>query len=164
MTLHKDDIENLRTAWKASIVTGDPFSVEYRRRRADGEYIWFLGKCNPVLDNDGKIVRWLGLSTDIHALKIAELNLTVIQKELHLERQLMDAVIAHLPIALLASRPSGEIFLANARMASIFSEEVSVNSSNEKEDPKRWKGIHDDGSPYTDEDWVSSLFIHQKHI
>ncbi len=39
--------------------------MRYRVRRADGVYRWVSGQADPLWDNDGRIVQWYGLSTDI---------------------------------------------------------------------------------------------------
>jgi PAS domain S-box-containing protein len=42
--------------------------MQYRiRRAADGEARWHLGRALPVHGDDGRIVRWFGTCTDIHA-------------------------------------------------------------------------------------------------
>ena len=32
---------------------------------ASGEYRWVIGRANPIRDETGKIVRWIGTCTDI---------------------------------------------------------------------------------------------------
>src|SRR5258706_4364906 len=46
-----------------------------RLRRADGEYRWFLVRTVPLRDEQGKIVKWYGTSTDIEDRKRAEMAL-----------------------------------------------------------------------------------------
>ncbi len=41
--------ENLRT-WRHSIETGEPFHLEHRFRRADGEYRWHLSRAHAMRD------------------------------------------------------------------------------------------------------------------
>src|SRR4029077_11264634 len=43
--------------------------VEFRIRRADGEYRWFKARGVPVRDGAGKIVKWFGSCTDITDLR-----------------------------------------------------------------------------------------------
>src|SRR4029077_14768465 len=43
--------------------------VEFRIRRADGEYRWFKARGVPVRDGAGKIVKWFGTCTDITDLR-----------------------------------------------------------------------------------------------
>ncbi|WP_228056183.1 PAS domain S-box protein [Microcoleus sp. LEGE 07076] len=64
--LHPDDVENCLERWKTSVQTGGTYEVEYRFKRAsDGSYRWHLGRALPVLDAEGKIIKWFGTCTDI---------------------------------------------------------------------------------------------------
>jgi light-regulated signal transduction histidine kinase (bacteriophytochrome) len=62
--------------------TGDNFEVEQRLRRFDGQYRWFLVRASCVRDEDGKIVRWFGASTDVHEQKESETALRRAHREL----------------------------------------------------------------------------------
>ena len=42
-----------------------PFTFEERIRRKDGQYRWFLVHFNPLLDDQGRVVRWYPTATDI---------------------------------------------------------------------------------------------------
>jgi formate hydrogenlyase transcriptional activator len=46
--------------------------MEKRLLGKDGRYRWFLVRCNPVLNDDGDVVRWFGTATDIEDRKLAE--------------------------------------------------------------------------------------------
>ncbi len=70
--LHPDDRERTLERWQHSLRTGEPYSIEYRFRRADGEYRWFLGQAMPLRDEAGEIVEWFGTLTDISDQKRAE--------------------------------------------------------------------------------------------
>ncbi|MGH8585652.1 MAG: PAS domain-containing sensor histidine kinase [Gammaproteobacteria bacterium] len=64
--IHPDDVaENVRV-WQQSIDTGEPFHFEHRFRRADGEYRWHISRALPMRDVQGRIVMWIGSSTDVH--------------------------------------------------------------------------------------------------
>ena len=67
--LHPDDRDRTLARWQHSLRTGDPYSVEYRFRRADGEYCWFLGQAMPRRDDAGRIIEWFGTLTDISEQK-----------------------------------------------------------------------------------------------
>jgi PAS domain S-box-containing protein len=60
------------TRWMRSVETGHPYEVEHRIRRADGVYRWFHVHGLPLLDTEGRIVRWYNLVTDIDERKKAE--------------------------------------------------------------------------------------------
>jgi len=63
--LHSDDLPTRTEKWEHSLLTGDPYEIEYRLRRADGSYRWFLGRANAIRDETGKIIKWFGTCTDI---------------------------------------------------------------------------------------------------
>jgi formate hydrogenlyase transcriptional activator len=51
---------------------GVPFENEQRFLRKDGKYRWFLHRYNPLLDEQGKVIRWYTTGTDIEDRKQAE--------------------------------------------------------------------------------------------
>lgn len=73
-TVHPQDLPYGIQRWKAAIAQGEPFEVQYRLRRADGEYRWHVVAARPVRDASGRIQRWVGSGTDIedqlHAARI----------------------------------------------------------------------------------------------
>ena len=63
--LHPGDRDAARAAWSHAAVDG-LFEVEHRiRHAASGHYYWFQTRGVPVRDAEGRIVEWLGTSTDI---------------------------------------------------------------------------------------------------
>ncbi len=73
--LHPEDRQVSFEKWRHSLRTGEPYQVEHRCRRFDGEYRWFLERAKPIWDDEGRIVRWFGTSTDIEEQKTAEASL-----------------------------------------------------------------------------------------
>jgi len=51
--------------WKSSIATGQPFSMVFPLRGADGVFRPFLTKVMPLTDDQGCVVQWFGTNTDI---------------------------------------------------------------------------------------------------
>ena len=70
--IHPEDIARAGGIWRAAIEAGMVSEVEYRLRKKDGEYRWHLGRSEPVRDDAGAIVKWVGTATDIEARKQAE--------------------------------------------------------------------------------------------
>src|SRR6201987_5661388 len=71
--VHPTDLKRHWEKWCASLATGEPFENEVRyRRAADGQYRWFLSRAVPLRDEQGKILKWYGVSTDIDDRKRAE--------------------------------------------------------------------------------------------
>lgn len=67
--LHPGDQERAWEVWRHSLSTGEPYEIEYRFKRFDGEYRWFLGRALPLRDDIGTILKWYGTCTDIHDQK-----------------------------------------------------------------------------------------------
>jgi len=67
--LHKDDLDRVFKTWAEAISTGCDYVIEFRVRRADGQYRWFLVRAMPIKDAAGNIMRWFGTCTDIHEQK-----------------------------------------------------------------------------------------------
>src|SRR6266404_376822 len=67
--MHPDDRERVMFQWTRSIQTGNAYEIEHRIRRADGVYRWFQVRSRPLLDTEGRIVRWYNLVTDIDERK-----------------------------------------------------------------------------------------------
>jgi PAS domain S-box-containing protein len=70
--VHPDDRAGTIEKWKRSLETGEIYLNEYRLRRHDGTYRYFLARAVPVRDETGRVQRWLGSSTDVHDQKLAE--------------------------------------------------------------------------------------------
>lgn len=67
--LHPDDRERTLSTWHHALATGEPYSIEYRFRGADGRYRWFIGQAAPLRNSAGAIVQWFGTLTDISERK-----------------------------------------------------------------------------------------------
>ena len=98
--LHPDDQARARERWAHSLRTGEFYEIEYRFKRRDGAYRWFLGQARPIRDAEGKVVRWFGTCTDIHEQRMLQeklqrsyedLELKVSFRNLDLERELAAA-------------------------------------------------------------------------
>jgi PAS domain S-box-containing protein len=69
---HPEDIERVRAVWEKSHLSGTPIELDYRVRRADGTYRWHFSRVLPIRDAYGRIIRWLGTTSDIDDRKRAE--------------------------------------------------------------------------------------------
>ena len=70
--VHPDDLERHASKWMEAVATGKPHESEVRSRRSDGQYRWQLDRGVPLRDEDGNIVKWYGVTTDIEDRKRAE--------------------------------------------------------------------------------------------
>src|SRR6266436_345092 len=69
--IHPDDLERHAGKWMEAVATGKPHEIEVRSRRSDGQYRWQLDRGVPLRDEDGNIVKWYGVTTDIEHRKRA---------------------------------------------------------------------------------------------
>jgi len=71
--VHPEDLDGHAANWLNSLSTGMPLEGEVRQRRAaDGQYRWFMVRAVPLRDDQGKILKWYGISTDVDDRKRAE--------------------------------------------------------------------------------------------
>ena len=70
--VHPDDLAAIGERWYAAVRAGEPFTMEFRLKRHDGAFRWFLCRAEPVRDAEGRTVRYYGTSTDIDDQKRIE--------------------------------------------------------------------------------------------
>lgn len=62
---HPDDLDRVREAFRAHIEDREPFDIEYRMQRSDGEYVWIHSRAAAIRDESGIAKRIVGTITDI---------------------------------------------------------------------------------------------------
>jgi PAS domain S-box-containing protein len=70
--LHPDDRDSVSREFAKALATGNSYSVVYRLKIKDGTWRWVLSRAEPSKDEAGNIVRWFGVTIDIHERKVAE--------------------------------------------------------------------------------------------
>lgn len=68
-SIYPNDLERVTRAWMISMKTGAPFKEEYRLKRFDGAYRWFIGRAIPIRNPKGIIQYWIGTAMDIEEEK-----------------------------------------------------------------------------------------------
>jgi PAS domain S-box-containing protein len=97
---HPEDLKKLELMHERAPPEGGPLETEARIRGKDGQYRWFLIRDSPLLDEQGRVLRWYGTRTDIEDRKRAEEAYAKAQAELaHVTRVMtmgeLAASIAH---------------------------------------------------------------------
>ena len=94
--IHPEDLERVREQRQEALAHPIPFENEQRTLGKDGIYRWFLIVYNPLLDEQGRLIRWYVAGTDINdskqakeALQASELKLRQDEEEL---RQIVDLI------------------------------------------------------------------------
>ncbi|MGI8431258.1 MAG: hybrid sensor histidine kinase/response regulator [Chthoniobacterales bacterium] len=70
--VHPQDLPLALKGWERSLASGERYEMEFRLRRHDGEYRWFLVRAQAMRAASGAIEQWFGTNTDIHDLKTAQ--------------------------------------------------------------------------------------------
>lgn len=83
--VHPGDLAGAVAIWRHAIENEESYETEFRLRRADGAFRWFLARAVPARDQHGRIIRWIGTNTDVHDQKqiadqLAQLNSTLAQR------------------------------------------------------------------------------------
>ncbi len=66
--LHPDDRPLAFEAWRKAVEEKEPYDLEYRIRRRDGQYEWFKARARPIRNEAGQIVHWFGTALNIDKL------------------------------------------------------------------------------------------------
>jgi PAS domain S-box-containing protein len=86
--VHPEDLPDAAAQWVLALQRGEVYETEFRIRRADDSYRWFLVRAVPVRDGSGTIIRWIGTNTDIESARRQAAELATLNAEL--ERQVQE--------------------------------------------------------------------------
>jgi len=68
--MHPGDVQIMSEKWEKALREGRPFIAEYRlKNRVTGNYRWFFCNIQPLRNDEGKVLKWIGASTDIQHFK-----------------------------------------------------------------------------------------------
>lgn len=70
--MHPDEFSAFQTGLHAAAQSGIPYVSEMRFKNTEGKYIWHLNIASPILDEENKLIMWVGSTTDIQVLKEEE--------------------------------------------------------------------------------------------
>ena len=60
--VHPDDVPETAKTYYHAIESGTTYHGVLRLRRADGEFRWHHVRCEPLRDEQGRVIQWYGLS------------------------------------------------------------------------------------------------------
>lgn len=90
--LHPDDLTPCMKTFNDAFIQHQSFQMEYRLRRADGQYRYVLDTGEPYINKEGKFSGFIGSSTDITERKNHENQLRLSQLELTQHNQEMQFI------------------------------------------------------------------------
>jgi len=110
-SVHPDEVCMFRETLGRSLASGEPFSLRYRLRRADGAYRWMSSRAEPLRDHADCILQWYGVCHDIDDQVLTE---EALRRSKHQLEQMIDA----LPINILSFDPARKLTYASKRYLS----------------------------------------------
>jgi PAS domain S-box-containing protein len=128
--IHPEDVQRAYESWAMALRDKTQYGIEFRVRRADGEYRWFLVRALPIHNAQGVVTRWFGTCTDVHEQR--ELQAKLAQSEARL-RQLADTI----PQLAWMAKPDGNIFWYNQRWYAY------TGTTPEQVEGWGWQSVHD---------------------
>jgi PAS domain S-box-containing protein len=145
VAFHPEDLPLLMKTWQELLMSGQSGEIEARLRRHDGAYRWFMIRVEPLRDDEGKIVRWYGTSTDIDDRKRAE-------EALHDREQSLRLVVDGIAGLVAIMSATGEVEVVNRQVSDYFGKAV--------EEMKGWStsdAVHPDDLPAVISAWRHSV-------
>ncbi|ERT09390.1 sensory box protein [Lyngbya aestuarii BL J] len=147
---HPDDYPHLQQAWEEAKQQGEFFEAEFRYRRHDGVYRWFMGRAVPLKDEVGNVIKWIGTTTDIHERKQAEAEREQLLQQLETERSRMNAILQQMPAGvLIADEATQKLVLANQQVEQILGYSYPLDLELDAYTQTiTFTGFHPNGQPY----------------
>lgn len=114
--IHPGDAEATFAAWARALRTDEAYEIEHRLQTVDGSFRWHLSRALPLRNRQGKVARWFGSATDIHALKTAqrEAEQLVVERQAILETMIQGLAVVGFDGALQYMNPAGRRILGLA--------------------------------------------------
>jgi PAS domain S-box-containing protein len=80
--VHADDLQLCMATYENAFDRREPFHMEYRLRRRDGEYRWVFDQGVPRFDPDGSFAGYIGSAFDVTELRLAQEALSGMSQKL----------------------------------------------------------------------------------
>jgi hypothetical protein len=142
--VHPQERGHVTNEWLHSVRTGQPYDVIHRMRRFDGTYRWFHVRAEPFRGDDGQIINWYALLTDIDDRKKAEEALQKSEQQLRL---LIDTI----PALVWTATPDGRrSYTSNRTLLYLGMEHDNLNES-------RFNKVHPHDSAALEQAWARAL-------
>jgi PAS domain S-box-containing protein len=117
--VHPEDLQRCVDTYVRAFDAREPFTMEYRLRRHNGEYRWILDNGVPLFEADQRFAGYIGSCVDIHERKKRNEK---VKREQDFLRQVIDCA----PNLIFAKDRQGRFTLANQAVADIYGTTVEA--------------------------------------
>jgi PAS domain S-box-containing protein len=129
--IHQDCHERVIEKWNKAQKEKHSFENEQRMLIHSGNYHWFKVTATPQIDEQGNILKWVGLSIDIQKEKEAELQELKSKKEI-------EFIAKYAKKGIEAKSPDEIFFLVAEGVYELLEEKSIVTVAKNTKDGKRW--------------------------
>ena len=144
--VHEEDRERLMHKWRMAVAKGGTLVEEFRIMRPDGVILWVTGTASPQFDRNGRVLRYVGMLSDITERKQTELAL---EDSLRKYSELADLS----PVGIYHADAHGKITYVNARGL-----EIAGADSDAKVLGDAWvSNVHEDDRDHVVARWNESV-------
>lgn len=108
--LHPDDVAATLARWRRCVASRSPYQTEFRfLHRASNTWRWQHVAARPLVNNQGQVIRWYGITTDIHDTRLAQQAVDDAHRDLRwmLELESLESRVLH---SISAGQELGAIF------------------------------------------------------
>jgi PAS domain S-box-containing protein len=128
--IHPEDRQHLAEAWRHAVAAVGSYRLEFRMRHVSGEYRHMEVCAVPILDADGSVREWIGMSTDITERKRAEQAIQRLNRDLSKKVAELETLLDVAPIGLaIAEDPACRHIRLNATFARLLDVSPEINAS-----------------------------------
>lgn len=159
--VHRDDVDRVLAAWRRSLATGEPFTVEFRGLLPGGSSRTLLSRALPVRGADGAILRWYGSTEDVHEEREAERARREAEERLRESEELYRYTVELSDQFVWTALPSGRLLTITPRFAEVAgfapgddptaAWERTLHPDEAEQVFLEWRAALEAGSPYRSE-------------
>jgi PAS domain S-box-containing protein len=95
--VYTEDLAMVQAAIDKAIQTKEIFQLEHRVWRADGTSGWTFSRAVPILNDEGEIIEWFGVASDITERKQAEEKLRETKDQAEQQRRVYETITSTSP-------------------------------------------------------------------
>ena len=117
--IHPDDRAETRRRYVEAAGRREPFNLDYRLRRADGQYRWVIDAGRPRVDASGTFAGFVGSVIDVHERKEAEERQALLMREVDHRAKNALAVVQSVIRLTRADNPQDFVAIIEGRIGAI---------------------------------------------